>query len=544
MAASSWSPTTTTTRVPTATTTLSPTITSSLAPTVFATGAVVVPRVASYPAVDLSLVPRTSTVLGSGQEVDIDVVVRAGAYEVIAAALFIDFDPTVLQAVSFGAPTGGIANPLPVTLGQSIDNATGQGRYETGIFVGSSGHGPSGFFRVATLRVKASDAAIATAGTTVSLIRFSKGIGTRETSINGYLDDVQYNFLRAAPSMTIGVNPSAGTPVAVATAAPIPVQSGIGATISIQATDWTNLPLAGASFVVNASATGAVAVSPSCGTTGSNGTANFVVLSAATSGTGFVDATFTSPNLPGGMVMLGRALTFTAASNTATPTPANSVPTVPPACPTLVPTRTATATRTSTATMTPTATNTPTVTPTRTAVPSAAVTTTITRALAPGRNAIALTVDPDGALTAASACTAIEAAGGSGTAITIDRWVEGAWNTHPCAVTVNYFTLVPGTGYVVQVTRAVTWVMQGKPLAAPAGYRLAPGWNLVGPGWAPGGATATWLMADATTQASGVGQVKEAARFWAGGLDPTIAGVNANRFAVTAGEAYFVRVAP
>jgi hypothetical protein len=70
------------------------------------------------------------------------------------------------------------------------------------------------------------------------------------------------------------------------------------------------------------------------------------------------------------------------------------------------------------------------------------------------------------------------------------------------------------------------------------------GWNLVGPGWVPAGATVDWLFTDATTQATGIGQVTEAVRVRAGAYDPAIKAIVANRFGLEAGSAYFIRVAP
>ena len=60
----------------------------------------------------------------------------------------------------------------------------------------------------------------------------------------------------------------------------------------------------------------------------------------------------------------------------------------------------------------------------------------------------------------------------------------------------------------------------------------------------PANATADWLFTDATGQAAGIGQVTEAIRVRAGAYDPTIKAINANRFALEAGSAYFVRVTP
>ena len=497
-------------------------------------------KAASNPLVDLSMAPRTSNVLGSNQEIDIDLVVRAGSQNVTAGAFYLDFDPKALQVVTFGAPTGGGTNPFPISLYAAVDNTLGQARYDAGASFGSSG--PNGYFRVATVRVKPAPEAIAANSRTVTTLSISRS-GSRASSLTGYVGVDFSELLRNAPGITIGINPPAGTAAVGATAVPVSLQSGIDTAITVTAADWTNAPLSGATYAVTSTGTSAI-LTTACGTTTLGGLASFAVRTSSASGTAVIDVTITSPNLPGGIVVLSRLVTFTSASRTATPTTVGAVATTAPACPTAIPTATATATRTSTATPTATPTSTATSTSTRTAVAGGATSTTVTRSLSPGWNAVSLTVDPAGALFASGTCTALDAASGSGTAVEIGRWIAGAWDSHRCGVAANDFALLPGTGYAIQLTRAAVWATTGKALSAPAGYRLTPGWNLVGPGWVPVGATADWLFTDATNQAVGIGQVTDAVRVRAGSYDPTIKVVNANRFALEAGTAYFLRVVP
>jgi hypothetical protein len=487
------------------------------------------------------MAPRTSSVLGTNQEIDVDIFARAGTQNVTAGAFYLDFDPKAIQVVTFGAPTGGGSNPFPIGLLASIDNVAGQARYDAGANFGSSG--PSGYFRIATVRVKPAAEAVAAGSRTVTTLSLSRA-ASRPSSLTGYVGADLSELLRNTSGVTLGINPSASAPAIVATAVPVTLQAGIDTAVVVTAADWSNAPLTDATYTVTSTGTSAILTSPACGTTTSGGLASFAVRTTSTSGTGVVDVTVTSPNLPGGIVVLSRVVTFTSAAKTATPTAVGAGATTAPGCPTAIPTATATATRTSTATSTSTPTSTKTSTATRTAVASGATSSTVTRSLSPGWNAVSLTVDPAGALLASGTCTTLDTASGSGTAVEIGRWAAGAWDSHRCGVAANDFALVPGTGYAIQLTRGASWTTTGKALSAPAGYRLAPGWNLVGPGWVPVGATADWLFTDATNQAAGIGQVTDAVRVRAGAYDPTIKAVTANRFALEAGTAYFLRVMP
>ena len=49
----------------------------------------------------------------------------------------------------------------------------------------------------------------------------------------------------------------------------------------------------------------------------------------------------------------------------------------------------------------------------------------------------------------------------AGTAVELDRWVEGDWEGHPCVLPVHDFTLQAGQGYFVRLRRPATWAPVG-----------------------------------------------------------------------------------
>ncbi len=49
----------------------------------------------------------------------------------------------------------------------------------------------------------------------------------------------------------------------------------------------------------------------------------------------------------------------------------------------------------------------------------------------------------------------------AGTAVELDRWVEGDWEGHPCVLPVHDFTLQAGQGYFVRLKRPATWAPVG-----------------------------------------------------------------------------------
>jgi len=61
---------------------------------------------------------------------------------------------------------------------------------------------------------------------------------------------------------------------------------------------------------------------------------------------------------------------------------------------------------------------------------------------------------------ASEICTQLNSAQ-AGTAVELDRWVEGDWEGHPCVLPVHDFTLQAGQGYFVRLRRPATWAPVG-----------------------------------------------------------------------------------
>ena len=91
----------------------------------------------------------------TGDIVDFDLVVEAGSQSVDTVALYIEFDPAMLQVVdSSGNPATEIEvdlGTLNTPLANSVDNTSGTIRYDAGKLTGEAA---SGTFRVASFRVK------------------------------------------------------------------------------------------------------------------------------------------------------------------------------------------------------------------------------------------------------------------------------------------------------------------------------------------------------------------------------------------------------
>ena len=49
----------------------------------------------------------------------------------------------------------------------------------------------------------------------------------------------------------------------------------------------------------------------------------------------------------------------------------------------------------------------------------------------------------------------------AGTAVELDRWIDGGWEGHRCGLPVNDFTLQAGQGYFIRLTRPATWAPVG-----------------------------------------------------------------------------------
>ena len=259
------------------------------------------------PSVDLDLVPVTSTVLGPGQVVAFDLVVRAGTTEVLVVDAHLDFDLMRLQVVSVDRPDGG-ANPLPLLLAEQWDNDAGTVHLAYGTIGGETEPGATGYFRLARLGVRATPEVMAglTGPTTATIGFASNGDANRQTAIYGRTS----SLLRNATPRAISLNPLAAVVPAFATPDATTLYQGIPGEVTFTVLDARNARLASASFTAALTPPGAGTVIVSSGTTTSNGVASVRVRPNVSSGTGVVDLTVTSSALPGGSVRLSRLATF------------------------------------------------------------------------------------------------------------------------------------------------------------------------------------------------------------------------------------------
>jgi hypothetical protein len=107
-------------------------------------------------------------------------------------------------------------------------------------------------------------------------------------------------------------------------------------------------------------------------------------------------------------------------------------------------------------------------------------TLSVTIALNAGWNLIALPLAPVATITAPNLCAAINAASGAGTAIEIDKFVDGGWVGHRCGIPPNPYALAAGQGYFVRVSKPTTWTVDGLPHDGKATHALQAGRNLIG----------------------------------------------------------------
>ena len=164
----------------------------------------------------------------------------------------------------------------------------------------------------------------------------------------------------------------------------------------------------------------------------------------------------------------------------------------------------------------------------------------VSEPLQAGWNLIALRATPATSMTASMVCSALNA-GIAGTAVELDRWINGGWDGHRCGLPVNDFTLEPGPGYFVRLTRPVTWTYRGSLVANPATLSLFTGWNLVGASaisGTPSVASTTCSQLN-TVQA---GTAVELDRWIDGGWEGHRCGLPVNDFTLQAGQGYFVRL--
>jgi alpha-tubulin suppressor-like RCC1 family protein len=163
----------------------------------------------------------------------------------------------------------------------------------------------------------------------------------------------------------------------------------------------------------------------------------------------------------------------------------------------------------------------------------------VTQALQAGWNLISLRATPTTSTTASTVCGALNA-GTAGTAVELDRWVDGGWEGHRCGLPVNDFTLETHVGYFVRLTRPATWTYRGALVAKPSVLTLTTGWNLVGASASgtPSVASVTCSQINATQGGTAV----ELDRWIDGGWEGHRCGLPVNDFTLQAGQGYFIRL--
>ena len=164
----------------------------------------------------------------------------------------------------------------------------------------------------------------------------------------------------------------------------------------------------------------------------------------------------------------------------------------------------------------------------------------VSQPLQAGWNLVALRASPATPTTASMVCTALNAVQ-TGTAVELDRWINGGWDGHRCGLPVNDFAFEPGPGYFVRLTRPATWTYRGAVVANPATLSLFTGWNLVGASaisGTPSVASATCTQLN-TVQA---GTAVELDRWIDGGWEGHRCGLPVNDFTLQSGQGYFIRL--
>jgi len=158
-----------------------------------------------------------------------------------------------------------------------------------------------------------------------------------------------------------------------------------------------------------------------------------------------------------------------------------------------------------------------------------------------GWNLVALQVTPASPVTAMALCASLDATI-AGSAYEIDRWENSGWEGHRCGVPANNFTLEPGRGYFIRVTKPVTWSLGGTRIITPPSLSLGTGWNLVGVGAVAPGTVSAPSGCTAMDGTAGTGTVVELDRWEAGAWEGHRCGLPVNAFPLQAGRGYFVRL--
>ena len=169
--------------------------------------------------------------------------------------------------------------------------------------------------------------------------------------------------------------------------------------------------------------------------------------------------------------------------------------------------------------------------------------TTLTQsvAMSAGWNLVGLPLQPSATLTASSACASLDTSGGTGTAIEVDRWNNGGWEPHLCAISGHDFSFASPDGFAIRVTRPTTWTVTGTPFDGPLTATMGSGWSLVGARSPVAPTTSTDLLSSLSARAGGAAPMSEIARWQAGQWESALVGLPVNRFELAPGRAYFVR---
>lgn len=152
-----------------------------------------------------------------------------------------------------------------------------------------------------------------------------------------------------------------------------------------------------------------------------------------------------------------------------------------------------------------------------------------------GWNLITLPLQPE---TALNAQTLLDDINDGGTNCTeINRWLNGAWESHVNGSPVVPFDIQLGEGYFVKCGLPVEWSFSGLPIENAVTIDLVPGWNLVGIPFPASGYQAQNLLNEIGAQG---GDCAEVDRWKNSGWDAHIDGTSFNIFNLSNNQGYFV----
>jgi hypothetical protein len=158
-------------------------------------------------------------------------------------------------------------------------------------------------------------------------------------------------------------------------------------------------------------------------------------------------------------------------------------------------------------------------------------------ALASGYNLVALPLRPEAPLTAEGLAEAVNADDGS--CVSVIRYADGAFETHPVGTAVENFPVTVGAGYFLRCTNPSTWTVEGYPLRADrASMALSTGYNLVGLPLE----TARYYAETASGEINGQGgAATQVIQYDAGAFVTHPAGTAVDNFPLGRGRGYFIR---